>query len=405
MTKVPTPVDMNTSKAFETLGVKPPVTGSATSYLGTAITPGTDAEVAAQISKIDTSGKAPEIQKSQQLDAQTKTNTGVSASTIEPNADVSETDLINEWINSAEGDLFMDRREFMTLTEMEKAKATKEALEAKYQSDLESLDNKLNSIGMGRSGLKATQTRALANKLAADLLGVGSDLANKLIESDFDLREAVLDGVAELMKSAKDNDKESVRRLEAMGWTINPYTGKPEKTLSARSAERADVQLEISERRLALAEDSAARAEARFQEQFGTGKSDQFNFVRQLMELNPNASIDELKSTAMENTTLTDGEISTILNTMPLAPKQMDSTAKVLVATYFKGGKGVFTTKSGDLKQAQETAKKAIGGGVIKVGNRTVNLSQEDISALEKMIDTVTVDDVEQTVELLSTSK
>jgi hypothetical protein len=123
------------------------------------------------------------------------------------------------------------------------------------------------------------------------------------------------------------------------------------------------------------------------------------------MELNPNASLDELKAASMENTSLTDGEISTILATMPLAPKQMDSTAKVLVSTYYNGGAGFFTTKGGDMKEAKDVAKRAIAGGVIKVGNRTVTLSPEDITALQSMIDTVSLSEVEQTSQLLKASK
>jgi len=239
MTKVPTPA-MNTSTALDTLGVKPTTTGSAASYLGTAITPGTDAEVAAQVSKIDAGKK----------------ETGVTAPVSET---PDETSMVDEWINSPEGQAFLNRQEISNLSESAKTAAAKQELEAKYQSDLASLDSKLNNIGMGRSGLKATQVAGLASSLAASLLGEDRALAVKLLEADADLRDAILQGVADLAKDADAGRKEAIQQLNAVGYAV--IDGQLVPTLSARAGERAEKSLALSEARLSLAEAAAARAE------------------------------------------------------------------------------------------------------------------------------------------------
>lgn len=342
-----------------------------------------------------------QVKQSTDTDATTKQESGVSASSLYPevlNEDPNEADYVNDWLKSPEGKLFLERQEVQGLTEKAKADALKEELESKYQSDKDKLEQNLAEAGLAFSGIRGTKVRALANALAASELEVDRDLAAKLLDSNLDLREAILDGVADLAKEAADNRKEAIQQLNAIGYAV--INGELVPTLAARSAERADRQLEMSERRLELAEAAAARAEARFSEEFGGGKDNGFTYVRELMDLNPNATRAELKAAALENTKLSATEIDSLLDTVGLTPNQQIEVAKSLVGTNLKGG---LSGRGGRVTDAQAKAKQIIksSGGVIKVGGRTVSLTSDQIADLEGFIDTVTFDEAKSAKSLL----
>lgn len=341
-----------------------------------------------------------------QTDASTKANVGVSANDVIPGVadeDPDESDYVNMWLQSPAGKLFLERQEIQGLSDKAKADALKQELETKYESDKDKLEESLAEAGLTFSGIRGTKVRALANSLAASELEVDRDLAEKLLDSNLDLREAILDGVADLAKEAADNRKEAIQQLNAIGYAV--VNGELIPTLAARSAERAERSLEMSERRLELAEASAARAEARFNEEFGEGSKEGFNYVRELMELNPNATRAELKTAALENTRLAATEIDSILDTAGLTSNQAIEVAKSLVATNYESK--FFDSGTTELKNAKANAKKVINssGGVIKVGGRTITLTSDQIKDLENFIDTVNADEVKSTKKLLEKNK
>lgn len=347
---------------------------------------------------------SPEVQASKSTDTQTGQSTGgVSASTIYPgltDEDPKESDLVNTWLNSAEGKLFLDRQELAGMNAEAKAESAKAELEAKYESEKSSLEEKLAENGLAFSGIRGTKVKALADSLAASTLSVDREFASKLLDANLDLREAILKGVAELAKEAQDGRKEAIQQLNAIGYAV--INGELVPTLAARSAERADRSLEISEARLALSEQAAVRAEQRFEQLYGQGKNDGFDYLRQLMELNPNASRAELLAAALENTDLSTTEANAVLDTVGLTPNQMTETAKALVASNWEDM--FFGLKEGkEVTAARKKAKDAIRatGGVLKVGGRTVTLSSDQLAELERYIDTVTGEEATQTKKLL----
>jgi len=344
-------------------------------------------------------------QKSQAVDTSTAQATGgISASSIYPDIFTEKTggeaDVVNTWLNSAEGQAFISRQKLSSMSDEAKAEATKKELETKYAADKATLENALAANGLAFSGIRGTKVKALADSLAASELGIDRELAFKLLESNADLRDAIVKGVADLAKDAADGRKEAIQQLNAIGYAV--VGDKLVPTLAARSAERADINLELSERRLQLAEESAARAEERFNQLYGTGKSEGFNYVRSLMDLNPNATRAELKAAALENANLTAGEIDAVLDTIALTPTQAAETAKALVAQSFD--KQFFATREGgEVDDAREAAKNIIrlSGGLIKVGGRTITLNQDQIAELEGYIDTVTAEEALDTKKLL----
>lgn len=207
--------------------------------------------------------QAPKAQTpSEQVDITTKETVGLSASDIYPDifgdTTPSEGDLLNKFLNSPEAaNLFTDAKNKNLSTEA-KAEALKQAAETKYEADRTALEDKLAANGLAFSGIRGSKVKALADDLAASSLGVDRDLASALLESDSKLRDAILKGVADLAKDASDGRKEAIQQLNAIGFAVVGNQLVP--TLSARSGERAERSLQISEERLKLAEAAAARA-------------------------------------------------------------------------------------------------------------------------------------------------
>jgi len=335
----------------------------------------------------------------------------------------SEDELIQSVFNSPQFKIFQERLDLRGLTDEAAAEAKKQELEQRYSSEKTSLENSLGQRGLGMSGIRSTQVKALADELAMSKLGVDRELASKILDADLDLRERIINDVADVVKSAKANQKEAIDQLNKVGLAV--VGNKLVPTLEAqreeralrtqelsekrfessekqsvlreeraiRTEERAIESAERAERRTQLAEETSARAEARFEQLYGTGRGSEFNYVRELMELNPNATRAELRVAAMENTNLQTGEIDSVLDTIGLTQAQATETAKVLVGQVFD--KKLLSSRGSELKTAQEAAKKLIRstGGVLKIGGRTVTLTAEQIAELESYIDTVTADE------------
>lgn len=237
------------------------------------VPPPTPAPAPAATDVVETQ-KAPSVQSttapgmatpdtSKQTDSETLNATGLSAASIYPDVfgdkttDVNEADYINRWLSSAEGKLFLDRQNLVATTNEAKAEALKKELESKYKSEKESLEQKLAENGLAFSGIRATKVKALADALAASELEVDRDIASKLLDANLDLREAILKGVADLAKEADAGRKEAIQQLNAIGYAV--VGGQLVPTLSALSGERAQRSLELSERRLQLAEEAASK--------------------------------------------------------------------------------------------------------------------------------------------------
>lgn len=199
-------------------------------------------------------------------DQQTKQNVGISASEIlGSDTTPDEEDLVNDWLSSPEGKLFLDRQELKDLDARSVREAAKAELEANYEADRAKLEQSLASRGLAFSGVRTTQVKALADALAASLLETDREYASKLLSADLDLRDAILEGVADLAADAQSGRKEAIQQLNAIGYAV--INGELVPTLASRSADRAEDaaaraerSLQLSERRLQLAEQRDAES-------------------------------------------------------------------------------------------------------------------------------------------------
>lgn len=215
--------------------------------------------------------------EAQNVDTQTKRDLGVSASDIYPDifgagiAGAGEADLVNQWLESPEGRLFAERQNLRGMTMEAKAEASKAALEARYESERATLEQRLATNGLAFSGIRASRVKALADSLAASQLGVDRELASKLLDANFDLRDSILRGVADITKRASEGRREAIQQLNAVGYAVvnnrlvpTLSSAREERairgeTRAEEAARRAERSLELSERRLGLAEEAAAR--------------------------------------------------------------------------------------------------------------------------------------------------
>ncbi|KKL71635.1 hypothetical protein LCGC14_2092940 [marine sediment metagenome] len=174
----------------------------------------------------------------------------------------SEEDLAARVFSSPEFQLERDRIEASATSEIAKSRAKIDFLERQFQVDKDSLERKFSARGLFQSGMRATQARALAENLAASKLGVDRDLASQLIDTNLDLREAILDAVADVAKDAQQNRKDAIAQLNKVGLAVIGDQIVP--TLAAETAAETKKRLERgevrAERRLGLAEEAAIRA-------------------------------------------------------------------------------------------------------------------------------------------------
>lgn len=316
-------------------------------------------------------------------------NATVNPNTLIPDGDTGERDLVSEWLNSEEGQLFTARQELAGMDAEAAQEEARAELEAKYEGEKATLEENLAANGLAFSGVRATKVKALADSLASSLIGVDRKFASKLLDANLDLREAILKGVADIAAEAKAGRKEAIDQLNAVGWAVIGDQLVP--TLAARSAERADVQLAMSERRLQLAEESASRAEARFEQLYGAGKVNGFQAVQELIALNPAATEADIRSTVRSNPTifgdLSQGELDDAVALAGMPPALQETVAESYVKSFddWKTSRGT----------AKEKAKAALdqSGGRIEVkgsdgkSSRIYTLTTDQLESVKSIID------------------
>lgn len=157
-----------------------------------------------------------------QVDAAVASATGgVSGSTVAgADASVSEIDLINQWLNSTEGQLAMERAELDGLTAEQKNEVAKQALDQKYEQELSALNERLAANGLAFSGIRGSQVKALADSLATSKLAADREFASKLLDADLNFRETILDGVASLISAAEKDDDDAIKQLNLAGYAV-----------------------------------------------------------------------------------------------------------------------------------------------------------------------------------------
>lgn len=210
----------------------------------------------------DSSGANVEMTTSKTNDETTKSSTGgTSASTIFPEifkeSTAGEADVVNDWLNSPEGQNFISDTSRKGLDAQAIHDEAIAKLEATYAGDKTKLEENLAKNGLAFSGIRSSQVKALADALASSELGVHRQFASKLLDADADLRDAILQGVADLAKKAADDDKAAIDQLNKAGFAV--INGELMPTLAAETARR---QQENSDRsyELSVAKENRIRA-------------------------------------------------------------------------------------------------------------------------------------------------
>ncbi len=333
------------------------------------------------------SGETPETYNQRIAQYRTPNASGVTAESVVPDGTSDEADLVADWLASPEGQLFAERQQLEGMDAEAANEEAKAELEAKYASEKATLEQELADKGLAFSGVRASQVKALSDSLASSLIGVDRKFASKLLDANLDLREAILKGVADLAKEAQEGRKEAIQQLNAIGYAV--INGELVPTLAARSAERADRQLELSEARLALSEQAALRAEARFEQLYGQEQINGYQAVEELLAANPTATEADVRAAIRSNPDIfgkmSEGAIDDAVNLIGMPETLRETFAKSYVDTF----DGVFT----DRATAKEEAKKAVmasGGKVsVKQGDTTkvYTLTTDQLEDMKALID------------------
>lgn len=213
-------------------------------------------------------GTSPEQIKSEQIDVTTKGAVGISASDLIPDLPGDESDLINNYFNSSEGRLAIDRAQLKGLTLSVAADQARQELESKYATERKQVEDSLSSRGLFLSGIRTTQIKGLIDSLATSKLGVDRELATKLLDANLDLRESIISGVSDLFTDAKEGRKEALAQLNKAGFAVvgNQVVSTQEaiktelqQARDAIGAARSEEDLKIARRKLELAEEKAAK--------------------------------------------------------------------------------------------------------------------------------------------------
>ncbi len=331
--------------------------------------------------------------------------------TLYPGASQSEGDLVNEFLNSAEGMALLDKRERGEIDDIAANAEAKRLLELKYEGERTTLENNLAEAGLAFSGVRNSQIKALADNLAASELDVDRTLASKLLTSNATLRDGVLKGVEELIKAAEAKDKEAIQQLNAVGLAV--VNGQLVPTLASRNADRAAAQQEIAnaraqanfemqERRLQLSEEAADRADARFQQLYGDGKTDGFSYAQELFDLNPGATPAELRAALFQNTELSSTEIDAAMNLLGIPKNIQQNVVTGFIASNFQ--KEYLSSRSTEFEKAKAEAIKALeatGRSVqVNMGTEkspkyvTYDITPDQLNTLKQMVETITLEDV-----------
>lgn len=163
-----------------------------------------------------------------------------------------EQDIINDLFDSAEFKLLQSKLGLEATSAEAQADVAKDILDSKFAGDRKALEDRLASAGLFFSGVRTTQVKSLIDNLAASKFDVDRKFASQLIELDFELKEAILDGVADLIQDAKANKKDAIAQLNKAGIAIvgDQLVPTLAATKEARIAETETTRLEFERFRL-----------------------------------------------------------------------------------------------------------------------------------------------------------
>lgn len=347
--------------------------------------------------------------------------TSYGAAVIPASAAPSESDLITQFLSSAAGQSLQDKVQNGELSDTAASAEAKRLLEVKYKSEATTLENSLAAHGLAFSGIRNTQIKALADNLAASELNVDQQLASKLLDSNSTLRDGIIKGVADLVAAADAKDKTAIAQLNAVGLAV--VNGQLVPTLASRNADRAAAQqqiandraqanFELSQKRLDLAQQSADRAEKRFEAMYGASGTNFFRSVQSLIKSAPDATEQDIRLAIDSNPNIfgkpSVSQITDALSLVGIPDARQDNIATQAIAASFKGP-GFFDSLIGN-KSAKEdaalaTAKKAAkqtildSKGIIEYtdpsGSVTkYKLNSDQLQGLIDRVDTITLDEV-----------
>lgn len=106
------------------------------------------------------------------------------------------------------------------LGEQAVAEAKKQGLEQKYESDKNTLEQKLAESGLAFSGIRTSAVKDLTESLATSTLALDREMANKLLETDVNVKEKFLDLAADIIKKYDDGNKDAVDQLNKAGYSV-----------------------------------------------------------------------------------------------------------------------------------------------------------------------------------------
>ena len=274
-------------------------------------------------------------------DVQVASELGTSGSQITPSGTPgAEVDLINDWLSTAEGKLALEKYEKENLDAQSKQEQLYEEAQANYATEKATVEQNLAEAGLTFSGIKASQIKSLADNLAASELGADREFASKLINADINFRETILKGVADLIKEAQNDNKDAIQQLNKMGYAV--YDGMILPTLSRENAQiddiRADAQLQLSIRRLELAEAANSRAAFRLQRDLDKEGQEANDITRLLEVLSSDEAQgvpdNEIITLALESTDLSLSDIRAVMDMRTPPVESVTQEAAQLVANY-----------------------------------------------------------------------
>lgn len=162
----------------------------------------------------------------------------------------SEAELADIYFNSPEFRAAKEKYDLAGMSAMSAAQSAKEDLEAKYANDRAAVETALGRAGLFMSGIRSTQVAALAQSLAMQNNQVDRQTAQKLLESDASFKRDILAGITDVVKAAKDGNKQAIDQLNKAGLAV--VGDKLVPTLESQRADIAQQQFELSQARLDL---------------------------------------------------------------------------------------------------------------------------------------------------------
>jgi|GEM_PF-2383141 len=330
---------------------------------------------------------------SEAKDESTKSSLGFSASDIIPKSP-DEMELFNDFLNSSDFANLKARYDLQGLSADAQAQQAKDELEARYESERAQLEDQLGKRGLFMSGIRSTQVKALADRLAVQELGVDRTLASKLLDINLDLREGILKGVAEIVKKAQDGRKDAIEQLNKVGLAVvgNKLVPTVESIRETRLQETADIttvlnqaklelsqaktatQLEIAQQRLQLAIDKAG------------GQNRAYDNAQSIIDANPDASFEQLRSALLRLEGLSVTDVDALLTSQgivketPLSEDNLQAIAK----GFLKANASIFAGAETEKTRAVEYIRDV---GVAIINGKNVTLSKRQREAILKIIE------------------